>query len=67
MYDYRIGKKIAMPSWAEDILRKASAVEEESRRHWEARRRDIESALNDLEGETTESGKVEDTGSKPES
>ena len=62
IYDYRLGKKISLPTWIKSVFQKAAEDEQESRRHWQAKRRELETKLQNLEDNSILSGKKEDIG-----
>ena len=62
IYDYKLGKKIALPSWIEDVFRKAAADEEASKLLWNSQRAELEEEITTLEEQSIFSGRTEDLG-----
>ena len=62
IYDYRLGKKVSLPPWVQSVFQKAAADEKESRRYWQAKRKELETKLKSLEESSILSGKKEDMG-----
>ena len=62
IYDYKQGRRIELPVWIEEVLRRVTADEDSSRRYWELRRAEVELLITRLEEQSIFSGKKEDMG-----
>jgi hypothetical protein len=63
-YDYKIGKKAAIPPWLMKQLKDTWELQEQAKRHWQQRILDIEARVRKLEVESWDrEDAVEDMGS----